>query len=186
VPTRSSTWRRPTANTSAAEALLDLLVEVASAQTPEHRVMLGIHHFADAPREVRGFEVIGVASLLGREDRSTVIEVGDDVRMRAPTVLGLDVEEHATVTNVRIEAREHPGFRPPHKTEEDRRQSRARHRMPVARVAERAFSLRDPQRACNDSCLSARSRIGLSRSGWRSGTRTLRTPERRGRRSQGG
>ena len=46
-----------------------------------------------------------------------MIEVGDDVRMRAPTVLGLDMEQHATVTNVGIEAREHPGFRPPHKTE---------------------------------------------------------------------
>ena len=142
-----------------AEALLDLLVEVAAAQTPEHRVVLGVHHFADAPREVRRFELIGVAALLGREDRPTVIEVGDDVRMRAPTVLGLDVEQHAAVTNVRIEAREHPGFRPPHETEAGKTGETVERdtECPLRESRERAVSLRDPQRACNDSCLSARS-----------------------------
>ncbi len=88
-------------------AVLDQVVELAVAQGDEHRLVLLLHHRPHGLGHRGLAEVLGVRRLRRLEDASTVREeVGDDVRVPHPRVLGLDVEYPSLVADVVVEAEE--------------------------------------------------------------------------------
>ena len=88
-------------------AVLDQVVELSVAQGDEHRLVLLLHHRPHCLGHRGLAEVLGVRRLRRLEDASTVREeVGDDVRVPHPRVLGLDVEYPSLVADVVVEAEE--------------------------------------------------------------------------------
>src|SRR5262245_39614684 len=75
--------------------------------------MLLIDQRAHERGEIFGLEPIGVVGLVRAEDRAAVIDVADDVRIRAPAVLRLHVEEDTAVADVRVRSGDHPPLEPP-------------------------------------------------------------------------
>src|SRR4029453_9442677 len=55
-----------------------------------------------------GWEPIGVVGLVRPEDRAAVVHVADDVRVGAPAVLRLHVEEDPAVADVGVPTGDHP------------------------------------------------------------------------------